>query len=116
METEAINVLSSFALSGGVAYGAGYGLGWVVRLIAKVLMAVAGGLIILLLWLQSQEFLSINWLKMENWMDGLANSSVITQNIGSTDWLTVITSNLGIPVTSAVVVAFPLGFLKGIRA
>ena len=115
MEQEAINALLSFAGSGGVAYGAGWGLGWVVRLIAKVLMAVAGGLTVLLLYLQSQEFLKIDWLKLENAITGVINPDIVS-TLGDKDWLTVITSNLGIPVTSAVVVAFPLGFLKGIKS
>lgn len=115
MDAQVITSIGSMAVSGGLAYGAGWGLGWAIRLVLKILLAVAGGLMMVSIYLQNQGFLSINWLKIDESINALFNSQVISGNIQNSDWLTVITNNIGVHETSAVFVAFPVGLLKGLR-
>lgn len=107
VEAELINTLA--VPFGGGAIG-GYLAGFFLKKILKILMFVAGGLLAVLMYLQAQEFLTLNWNKISGAVDssiGTLTNSVITGEASNQ-----VISSLGIPLGSGVMVGFILGFSK----
>jgi uncharacterized membrane protein (Fun14 family) len=97
------------AASIGGGFFIGILLGYFVKRIIKILMFVAGGIVGLLLYLQQQQIISVNFGRLQD------SSKFILNSVGfSFDKMAQIgdTTSLGIPLTASITVAFTVCFLK----
>jgi uncharacterized membrane protein (Fun14 family) len=85
-------------------------LGYFVKKVFKILMFVAGGVLGLLLYLQQQEIISINYERIET-----LSALLITDLSSSFDRINLIgdMSFLGIPLTASMTAGFTLSLVKG---
>jgi len=99
----------------------GFLIGFMLKKVMKILAIIAGALFAVLLYLQSQDILNINWDKLHNASQGIVSAitAALTTTVGgsmSTPGISLPTTmtNLGIPLTSgSAAVGFTIGFMKG---
>lgn len=119
IEAELGNQLFSMAGSGLGGYFAGWGLGKVLKLVLKVVAGFMGLLFGLLVYLQSQEFIHIDWDEIErattNTTNWLASSGVITDSTTNNGGLYHFISSMGVPVATGLGMGFFLGLTRGLR-
>jgi len=105
--------ISSIVTTSTVAFFSGYLSAYFLRSILKLLMFIIGGILALLLYLQSQEIIAVNMTKLQSYTDGIFTSIVNTTaatNISSNHIPFIGTMDyLGIPFTSSISAGFILG-------
>jgi uncharacterized membrane protein (Fun14 family) len=90
----------------------GFLIGFMLKKVMKILAITAGALFAVLLYLQSQDILNINWDKLQNTSQGIV--SAITAALTTTTTAGGSISIPGIPLTSgSAAVGFTIGFMKG---
>ena len=110
------NVSSVVAtLSGG--FFVSFLIGYFIKKIIKILMFVFGGVLALLMYLQSQGMISVevNTDKIQSSVEAILNTIVVnaTANILPTDSSpSIISNNLGIPLTGSITTGFILGITR----
>ena len=103
----------------------GFLIGFVIKKIFKILAIVAGVCFAVLMYLEQQGMVSINWDKINVAYHGvlstvtntITNSTTATGGIGgshttASSLLPAIT-NLGIPLTGSMATGFAIGIMKG---
>jgi uncharacterized membrane protein (Fun14 family) len=95
------------SISGG--FFIGILLGYLVKKIIKIIMFIAGGMLGLLLYLQQQEIISINFEKLE-----ASSTFILTSVVSSFDNMTQFgdISSLGIPLTASIAAGFTVALAK----
>ena len=94
----------------GGAFFIGVMSGYFMKKIIKILMFVGGGIVGLLLYLQQQEIISVDFEKLENSSTLILNSLAISfDNIAQIDSA----SSLGIPLVGGLSAGIVIGFMKG---
>ncbi len=119
-----IENLSSIAATIGGGFLVGILIGYALKKVVKILAIVIGLFFAGLAYLQYQQIVNINWIKLqatsENAITTLTNattqisdhiSNVTDSNNHTTAALAI--SNFGIPLTGSMAIGFALGFLKG---
>jgi len=104
-----VETLTPIATSVGGGFFIGILIGYFVKKIIKVIMFVTRGIVGLLLYLQSQQIISVN-------LDKLEESSTFSTLMGSTfDNIAQIgnTTSLGIPMAGGLSAGFAIGLMKG---
>ena len=95
-------------LAGGV--GIGYAIGYFLRKVIKLALLITGAFFGGVMYMQSQGFMSVNWDKIatatQGTMGRLAQSD-ITGNLQTA------IGNIGIPLSSGMLVGMFFGFRKG---
>ncbi|MDQ6863048.1 MAG: hypothetical protein M3044_04420 [Thermoproteota archaeon] len=123
-EFMSIENLSSIAATIGGGFLVGILIGYALKKVVKILAIVIGLFFAGLAYLQYQQIVNINWIKLqatsENAITTLTNattqisdhiSNVTDSNNHTTAALAI--SNFGIPLTGSMAIGFALGFLKG---
>ena len=93
-------------------------IGYFTKKIIKILMFVFGGLLALLMYLQSQGMISVevNVDKLQSYVEAVVNTIVAnTTNIFPTDNNnnpSIIGNNFGIPLTGSITTGFILGITR----
>jgi uncharacterized membrane protein (Fun14 family) len=89
----------------------GFLVGFAIKRIFKILAVLAGLFFGSLIYLQSQDIISINWDKLQS----MSQTSVSTLAHSLTDvgQISVISGNLGIPLTGGLAAGFAFGVMKG---
>jgi uncharacterized membrane protein (Fun14 family) len=89
----------------------GYMLAYFIRRIVRILMFVIGGILALLLYLQTQEIITINITKLQTYTDGIFTS---ISNVTTISQIPVVSTmeHLGIPLSSSVTAGFVLGITR----
>ena len=102
--------LVPFLISMGGGFFVGMILGYFTKKIIKILMFVAGGVAVLLLYLQQQQIISVSTEKLE---DSLTFN--FTSLVSLFDNITQIgdTTSLGIPLVGSLSAGFAIGLIKG---
>ena len=103
----------------------GFLIGFVIKKLFKILAIVAGVFFAVLIYLEQQGMVNINWDKINTAYHGvlsavtntITNSTTATGGIGGShtaaaSLLPAIT-NLGIPLTGSMATGFTIGLLKG---
>jgi uncharacterized membrane protein (Fun14 family) len=108
MSTDA---LASFATTIGGGFFGGYMLAYFIRRIFRILMFVIGGIIALLLYLQTQEIISINITKLQTYTHGIFTSIANVTNTSQVPILDTM-DHLGIPLSSSITAGFVLGITR----
>ena len=105
-----IETLIPTATSIGGGLFIGIVLGYFVKKIFKILMVVGGGILALLLYLQQQEIISINFEKLES-----SSTFIVTALSSSFESITLISdvTSLGIPLTGGLSAGLAIGLMKG---
>lgn len=84
-------------------------LGYFAKKIIKILLFITGGLIALLLYLQQQQIISVNIVKLEKsiafLLDSFASSFDKTTLLGDS-------TSFGFPFTGSMTAGFMLGFIR----
>ena len=94
----------------GGGFLAGLIVGYFLKKIIKVLMFVVGGILALLLYLQQQQVISVDVLKMETSSTFIFNSVASSfDKITQTGDMTT----LGIPLAGGLSAGLAIGFIKG---
>ena len=105
---------------------AGFLIGFVIKKLFKILAIIAGVFFAVLIYLEQQGMVNINWDKINVAYHGvlstvtntITNSTTATGGIGgshttaATSLLPTLT-NLGIPLTGSMATGFTIGLLKG---
>jgi uncharacterized membrane protein (Fun14 family) len=103
--------LSSIAATLGGGFLGGYMLAYFIRKIVRILMFVIGGILALLVYLQTQEIITINITNLQTYTDGIFTSIA---NVTTSSQIPVVSTmeNLGIPLSSSVTAGFVLGITR----
>ena len=106
-----IDNIGSVATTSGLGFAGGYILAYSIKKIVRILMFVIGGILALLLYLQTQEIITINITKLQTYTDGIFTS--IT-NVTTTSQIPVVSTmeHLGIPLSSSITAGFVLGLTR----
>jgi uncharacterized membrane protein (Fun14 family) len=100
---------------GGSFFGS-FLIGFFIKKIIKILMFVFGGILALLMYLQSQGMISVevNTYKIQSSIEALVSTIVAnTTNIPPSDNnSSIIGNNLGIPLTGSIASGFILGITR----
>jgi uncharacterized membrane protein (Fun14 family) len=94
-------------------------MGYAIKKVIKVAAGIFGLFLAALIYLQYQQILNINWVKVQavsqNAVAILANAVTQIHGIGGTDYTmaTMTLSDLGIPLTGSTSIGFAVGFMKG---
>ena len=94
----------------GCGFFIGVIVGYFLKKIIKIIMFVAGGVFALLLYLEQQQIISVNIVKLEGSFAFILSSAIL-----SFDNVTQIgdTSSLGIPMAGGLSAGFAIGIMKG---
>jgi uncharacterized membrane protein (Fun14 family) len=98
---------------GGTFFGS-FLIGFFIKKIIKILMFVFGGILALLMYLQSQEMISVevNTDKIQSSVQSLVITiAANTTNVFPSDD-SIVGSNLGIPITGSIASGFMLGITR----
>jgi len=84
-------------------------LGYFVKKIVKILMFVAGGIVGLLLYLQQQQIISVNIVKLET-----SSTAILTSLASTFDKMTQVGdfTSIGIPLTASIAAGFIVALAK----
>jgi uncharacterized membrane protein (Fun14 family) len=109
-----IESVSSVAATLGGSFFVSFLVGYFIKKIIKILMFVSGGILALLMYLQSQEMINVevNTNRILSSADGIINSIATNMtNVFQTDNnnLSILGSNLGIPLTGSIASGLMLG-------
>jgi uncharacterized membrane protein (Fun14 family) len=88
--------------------------GYFIKKIIKILMFVFGGILALLMYLQSQGMISVevNVDKIQSSMEALVSTIMVNTNNVFPNNSSIVDSNLGIPFTVSVASGFMLGVTR----
>jgi uncharacterized membrane protein (Fun14 family) len=109
------NIYPIAATSGG-GFFASFLIGYFIKKVIKILMFVVGGILAFLIYLQSQELISVN-IKFDKIRSSVeviintvaANAISIFSNDNNSH---IIESNFGIPVSGSIAAGFVLGITR----
>jgi uncharacterized membrane protein (Fun14 family) len=99
---------------GGSFFGS-FLIGYFIKKIIKILMFVFGGILALLMYLQSQGMISVevNTYKIQSSIEALVSTiAANTTNVFPSDGNSIVGSNLGIPITGSIASGFMLGITR----
>lgn len=120
MEAELLNQGFQFFGSGAGGYFAGWGLGKVAKLVLKIAAAAVGIFFGAVMYLQSQQFLNVNWDKIQlagdKAVNSVVSSDIVNGTLSQNDGLVNIAANMGVPVTMGFGMFFIMGLMKGIKS
>ena len=107
----------SFVATLGEDFFASFLIGYFIKKLIKVLMFILGGILALLMYLQSQGIINVevNVYKIQSSAETVINTiTANAPNIFSTDNNpSTISNNLGIPLTGSIASGFMLGITRG---
>ena len=119
IEAELGNQVFSLVGSGAGGYFMGWGLGKVMKLVVKVVAGAVGVFFGVLVYLQTQGFVSLNWDKMQlasdNAVHSILSTGVISDSVGNNGGIYHVVESLGLPVASGLCMGFFFGITKGLR-
>lgn len=102
--------------SGAGGYFAGWGAGKLIKIVIKIVAIVTGAFIGVLMYMQSQGFVQVQWDKLQdisnNAVNWIASSTMLNDSSGVYQ---SIAGNIGIPVMAGIVPGFFFGFMKGVK-
>jgi uncharacterized membrane protein (Fun14 family) len=104
-----IQHFESIAATLGGGFITGYLVAYFLKKIIKILMFVIGGILALLLYLQTQEIITINVTKLQTTTDTILNG--ITSSGGQIPAIRTI-EHLDIPLSSSLTAGFVLGITR----
>lgn len=85
----------------------GFLIGFAIKKVMKILVIVGGIFFAVLVYLQSQTIVNINWDKLQSTVTTIANSLTDAGQVST------IAGNLGIPLTGGLAAGFAIGLAKG---
>ena len=94
----------------GGGFFAGILIGYAIKKVIKIASVIVGLFFAVLAYLQFQQFVNINWNKLQAVSENALTTQIPGFNNG--DHIAA-TSNLGIPLTGGMLIGFTIGFLKG---
>jgi len=106
-----IGHIGSTVTSIGAGSIGGFAIGYAVKKIFKISLALMGVLFGAIAYMQTQGVLSVNWDKIENISRSAATAvSSMTMNQMGTDSMI---SSLGFPLMGSMSMGFAVGFMRG---
>jgi uncharacterized membrane protein (Fun14 family) len=102
----------------------GFLIGIAVKKLFKILAVIAGAFLAMLMYLEQQEIVNINWDKLNVAFNGVLSTFThitnSTSGVGGSHTTaaasllpTTIMTNLGIPLTGSAALGFTIGIMKG---
>jgi uncharacterized membrane protein (Fun14 family) len=113
---------TSFLSTVGFGGIVGFLIGFTLKKMMKILAVVAGIFLAVLIYLESQGIMTVNWEKLQSMSQGvlsaIANIVSTGQISSSTSYsapiiLPTTMTNVGIPLTGSAAMGFTIGFMKG---
>jgi uncharacterized membrane protein (Fun14 family) len=89
----------------------GFLVGFAIKRIFKILAVIVGLFLGALIYLQSQNLISINWDKFQAMTQSTV--TVLAHSLTDASQISVISGNLGIPLTGGLAAGFAFGIMKG---
>jgi uncharacterized membrane protein (Fun14 family) len=88
----------------------GFLVGFAIKHIFKILAVLVGLFLGALIYFQSQGLISINWEKLQEITQSTV--SMLAHSLTDTSQISVISGNLGIPLTGGLAAGFAFGIMK----
>ena len=108
MSIETIPSVLFTAGSGGIV---GFLIGYAIKKVMKISAIIIGIFFGALIYLQTQGVIAINWEKLQSILE--STLSAISSTITNTEQISIITANIGIPLTGGLSAGLVLGLSKG---
>ena len=89
----------------------GFLIGFAIKRIFKILAVISGLFLGALIYLQSQNLISINWDRLQDMTQSTV--TVLSHTLTDTSQISIISGNLGIPLTGGLAAGFAFGVMKG---
>lgn len=106
-----IESITPVVASMGFGVTTGFLIGFAIKKVMKILAVVAGIFFAAIMYLETQNIISINWDRLRATSDGaviaLTNAAGQIQGISTTE------TNLALPLTGSMAMGFAIGFMKG---
>jgi uncharacterized membrane protein (Fun14 family) len=95
---------------GGIA---GFLVGYAIKKVIKIVLIIAGLMIVAIVGLGYQQYVSVDWTKIQEAGSGLMGN-VSSSNIPGTEQsISSVMAAFGIPLVGSLAAGFILGFIKG---
>jgi uncharacterized membrane protein (Fun14 family) len=95
---------------GGIA---GFLAGYAIKKVIKIVLVIAGLMIVAYVALGYQEYVSVDWSKIEEAGSGLMGNVSNTNLPGTEQTISSAMAAIGIPLVGSLAGGFILGFIKG---
>jgi len=114
--------ISPIVTSVGFGEIVGFLIGFMLKKMIKILAVVVGIFLAVLMYLESQGIMTINWEKLQSISQGvlsaitnIVSTGQISSSTGNSAPIILPTTmtNLGIPLTGSAAMGFAIGFMKG---
>jgi len=89
----------------------GFLLGYFLKKLIKIMAFIVGGILALLLYLQTQQIITINMTKLQTYTEGIF-TSIANVTISSQIPILNTMDHLSIPLTSSITAGFVLGITR----
>ena len=77
--------LQDIIVRGGIGMFAGFVLGYTIKKFLKIVLIIIGGLLGVLLWAQQQGMVTVNWTRVEQWLNQTATTIIgVTGSLANT--------------------------------
>lgn len=94
--------------SGGII---GFLVGFALKRVMKILAVIVGVFFAALMYLQSQNLISVNWDKLQS--TSQSTVTALTSTVTDLGQISTIAGNLDLPLTGGLAACFAIGFMKG---
>ena len=95
---------------GGIA---GFLVGYAIKKVIKIALVIAGLLIVAFFALGYQQFVTVDWTKIQDAGSGLVGNVSSTNIPGTEQSISSALAAFGIPLVGSLAAGFVLGFIKG---
>ena len=95
---------------GGIA---GFLVGYAIKKVIKIVLIIAGLLIVAFVALGYQQYVSVDWNRVQEAGSGLMGNVSSTNIPGTEQSISSIMAAFGIPLVGSLAAGFILGFIKG---
>lgn len=89
----------------------GFLVGFAVKRVFKILAVIAGVFFGSLIYLQSQNLISVNWDRLQEMSQWTVTT--LARSLTDVGQISTISGNLGIPLTGGLAAGFAFGVMKG---
>jgi uncharacterized membrane protein (Fun14 family) len=105
--------VASTATSVGFGGITGFLIGFAIKKAMKIILVVVGLIFVAFVSLEYQKIITVNWNKIQTTATAVLGNVTSDRVPGSTDHISTILGNFGIPLTGSLTAGFVLGFMRG---
>jgi uncharacterized membrane protein (Fun14 family) len=89
----------------------GFLIGFAIKKVMKILAVIAGAFFAAMIYLESQNIISINWDRLRITSEG--SVMALTNAAGQIQAISTTQTDISLPLTGSMAMGFGIGFMKG---